>query len=152
VFRAVHLPLAAITVRVPLTWSLFPGRAPLVATVNSGPAVVAIWRYPRRAASAGGSEVRAAQRKLIARARARDPQLRLISTRIRQVDGVAAVELTAMEEIGGHPREVSSLHVFRPRSELVLEEYAPPRLFNALDRTIFSRVRQSLTLSATATA
>jgi hypothetical protein len=49
-----------------------------------------------------------------------------------------------VQRIGSAVRQVHSTHVYGPGEELVLEEYAPVGLFPALDRSVFSNVRNSL--------
>ena len=42
-----------------------------------------------------------------------------------------------MEQIAGHERQVRSSHLFEPRAEVVLEEYAPPQLFAGVEHAVF---------------
>lgn len=132
---------------VPRNWVVTGQRAPLVVTVQSGTAVVALWRFQRRGPVPAGREALAAARaRLIARLRGRDRALRLLRASLTRVDGADAIELEAQERIGGLPRRVDSTHVYLPGAELVLDEYAPPAAFAAVDRSVFAPVRRSLTL------
>jgi hypothetical protein len=145
-FRSIGL-----TLRAPRNWSVGAGKGSLVTTVSSGTAIVALWRYRRTSpAPRGDAALAAARARLLAEARGREPGLRLLRSRIVSVDGVPAVELDAIERIGGRPRRVRSLHVFRRRGELVLEEYAPAGVFRGVDRAVFAPLKRSLTLGAPA--
>jgi hypothetical protein len=74
--------------------------------------------------------------------------LRVVSSTVTTVSRSPAIVLDAIESIAGHPRRVRSLHVFRPAAELVIDEYAPPAMFGAVDRQVFSQLARSLQLSA----
>jgi hypothetical protein len=137
----------------PSNWSIVMRRPPVVAVVTSGDAVVALWRYGRKASVPAGAEayVRARQ-ELIDAARVRDPSLRLISAKSVRVGGDPGIELDAMESVGGQRRRVRSTHVFVPGAELVLDEYAPLAVFHLVDHMVFSPLKRSLRLSVTPAA
>jgi hypothetical protein len=146
-FETVTRPYAGVRLSVPRNWTVTGQRAPLVMTVASGSAVVALWRFARAAAvPASPAALARAQIKLIAAVRARDRTIRLLGTSLGRVDGAAAIELNALERISGRPRRVSSTHVYVPGAELVLDEYAPPGQFANVDRSVFAPVRRSLVL------
>jgi hypothetical protein len=139
---------AGLSFRVPRSWSVSNQQAPLVSVVASGPAVVAVWRYPRgRALPTTASEVARARRSLVAAVRVRQATLRLIRSRVARAGGARAVELDAIERIGGQPRRVRSVHVFAYGAEVVLEEYAPTGLFHSVDHDVFSPLTRSLSVS-----
>jgi hypothetical protein len=138
---------AGARMAVPRNWIVTGQRAPLVLTAQSGTAVVALWRFVRRGpVPAGGRGLAAARARLIARTRGRDRNLRLLRASLTRVDGASAIELEAQERIGGLTRQVTSTHVYLPGAELVLDEYAPPATFAAVDRSVFGPVRRSLAL------
>ena len=147
-----HFPTAGITLQIPRAWVVVPGHGALVSTVSSGTAIVAVWRYPASAPPAGMRALVAARRALIKQAVARDGRLKLIGSRITEIDGAPAVEINAIEHIDGRVRRVRSTHVFRHHAEVVLEEYAPPDIFAAEDQSVFSRLQGSLVLTATTSA
>jgi hypothetical protein len=133
----------------PRAWNTVPAQAPQVTLITSGGAVIALWRYPRSGplpSSAG--ELRSALQRLIVSARAREPKLRLIGSKIETVGGHPALELDTVQQIGPSLRQVSSTHVFSPAAEVVLEEYAPTALFPSVERSVFAPVRRSLTVSS----
>jgi hypothetical protein len=147
-FRALGYPQAGVSLSAPANWAVESKSAPLVATISSGPAVVALWRYPRGTQfPAGAAALRAAMNRLIAVAKARDATLQLIRARTETVDGLPAAEIDAFEQVGGQPRRVRSTHIFVPGAELVLDEYAPAAIFHAVDHAVFSPVKRSLRLS-----
>jgi hypothetical protein len=149
---ALGFPKAGIAFRFPSNWTrsvshLPVNRVPLVATISSGPVVIALWRYPRSLAPpVGRLALSDARASLISAARARDPSIRLIRTRLTEIGGAPTVELAAFERIAGHLRRVRSLHMFVPGGEIVLEEYAPPPQFHAVDHDVFSPLNHSINL------
>ncbi|HEY1592330.1 MAG TPA: hypothetical protein VGF81_11095 [Solirubrobacteraceae bacterium] len=147
-YRTVHFTDAGVSIASPAGWSPIAERPPLSTAVTSGDAVIALWRYPRRqpppASPAALGEARAS---LVAAVRARERSVRVISARTARIDGSPAIELSALETIGGHPRQVLSTHLFTDRGEVVLEEYAPPAIFRAIGGSLFARVRRSLTVT-----
>jgi hypothetical protein len=148
-FHTLGYPSSGFALSAPNNWLVQPKSHELVATISSGDAVVAVWRFPRHAKPPTGAKALAkAAQQLIAAARARDPSFELIRSNIQTVDGAPAVELAAFERVGGQRRRVRSVHVFAPDAELVLDEYAPPGAFHAVDHAVFSPVKHSLRLSS----
>jgi hypothetical protein len=146
-FQTLTRPYAGVRFSVPRNWTVTGERAPLVVTVASGTAVVALWRFARPApAPAGSGALAGARVRLIAAARGRDRTLRLLGSRLARIDGAGAVELDALETIRGRARRVSSTHLYVPGAELVLDEYAPPDQFASVERSVFAPVRRSLAL------
>jgi hypothetical protein len=149
-FRTLRLSQAEVSLITPRNWTVTGQSAPLVLTLNSGPAVVALWRFVRAAAPPdSGTALAGARAALVTAARARDRTLTLLGSRLIRVDGVRAVELDARERIGGRVRRVSSTHVYVSGGELVLDEYAPPAQFTVVDRAVFAPIRRSLALLPT---
>jgi hypothetical protein len=152
VLRTVVFPRQGIQLSIPRNWPVVNERAPLLAVASSGPAVIAVWRFPggaiAPASAAGLTQTRDA---LIAAARTRQPGLRLIRSAVVSVDGHGAVELDSLQRLRGQARRVRSMHVYLPGAELVLEEYAPPSLFHQVDHSVFSPVKRSLRLLAKGT-
>jgi len=145
------LTFAGVTLQAPSNWSVVNERPPLVTVVASGTAVVALWRFPRSApVPIGRTALSQAAAQLIQAVRARDASLQVIRATTVTLDHRPAIELDAFERINGQPRRVRSTHVFVPGAELVLDEYAPSAIFHAVDHTVFSPVKRSLTLSPNA--
>jgi hypothetical protein len=149
-FRTVSLR-GGIRLKAPLNWTVGPGKGSLVATISSGTAIVAVWRYPRSAQPPAPASLSSARTTLIHEAKSQDPGLQMIRSSITTIDGHGAIELDAFEQVGGEQRRVRSTHVFETGAELVLDEYAPAELFHVVDHTVFSPLKRSLVL-ASATA
>jgi hypothetical protein len=138
---------AGVKLTVPDNWDATSLGAPLIGTVSSGSAVIALWRYPlSEPAPAGRPALAAALGSLVSAARARDPALQVLRSAVTRAAGAPAVELDVIERIGGQLRRVRSVHVYAGDSELVLEEYAPAAIFSGVDHSVFSPVRRSLVL------
>jgi hypothetical protein len=146
-FRTLTLNTAGLRLITPRNWTVSGQSAPLVLTLNSGPAVVALWRQPRAAPppeTAAG--LRAATRSLMASVRRRDRSIAGLRATPTIIDGARAIRLDARERIDGRLRRVISTHIYVDGAEVVLDEYAPPGEFDAVARTVFAPVRRSLTL------
>jgi hypothetical protein len=137
----------------PSNWSIVQRKPPVVTVVTSGDAVVALWRYGRKAPVPAGAEAYArARQQLIDVAHMRDRLLQLISAKTVRVSGDPGIELDALETVGGQRRRVRSTHMFVPGGELVLDEYAPLSVFHTVDDAVFSPLKRSLRLSVTPAA
>jgi hypothetical protein len=148
VFRVLAYARSGIVLKAPLDWGVRTGKAPLVATVSSGNAVIALWRFPRRSAPpADRAALRGLMSALVSESRSREPGLRVIHALRSHAGSAPAVELDAIERVGGELRRVRSIHVFVHGAEVVLDEYAPPTQFAAVNRAVFGPVRRSLALT-----
>ena len=140
----------ALHFNAPADWASQTGSAPLVVTIGSGPALIAIWRYPRSQSQPLPADIATQERALsalLAASRARDPTFRVIASTVIVLNGVPGVELDALETIRGHVRRVRlSTHLYENHAELVVDEYAPEDLFHALDRLVFSPLLHSVHL------
>jgi hypothetical protein len=149
-FRTLRFPAAGVSIAAPRGWQVIAERPPLLTTVASGDAVIALWRYPRSGPPPNSRTALAAARaSLLTAIRARQGTVQVLSSRITRIDGAPAIESDALETIGGAPRQVLSTHVFQPTGEVVLEEYAPPAVLNQIRHPLFARVRRSLAIIST---
>jgi hypothetical protein len=140
-------PAVGIALYFPRNWTVTLSALPLAATISSGPAVIAVWRYRRSAPPPAGRHALALGRAaLISAARARDPSLKLIRTALTALEGAPTIVLDAFERISGVPRRVRSLHIFVPGSEIVIDEYAPASDFHTIDRDVFSPLDHAINL------
>jgi hypothetical protein len=136
-----------VVILVPRGWTETVSPLPLAATLNSGPAVIALWRYTRKAPPPSDRLALAdARRALISAARARDPGLKVIRTKLTRIARAPAVVLDAFERINGRSRRVRSLHIYVHGAEIVIEEYAPPSQFHAVDHDAFSPLNHAIRL------
>jgi hypothetical protein len=151
--RTLTLHEAGVRLAVPINWTVSGQRAPLQVTIASGAAVMAVWRFARAApVPVGAPALTALRARLLGAMRARDPTVRVLRAIGLRVAGARAIEVEAVERIAGLSRQVSSTHVYFRHEELVLDQYAPPALFAAVDRSVFTPVRRSLVLVRAGTA
>ena len=151
--RTVTVPLAGIRLRVSGNWTLALGQSPLVMTLSSDQALVAVWHYPRaETLPTTMAALEQARLALLGAARERYGRLRVIRSAVELLHGRHALELSAAERIAGQARCVRSVHVFFGGVEYVIDEYAPLRYFHAVDHSVFSAIKRSLRLSPVARA
>jgi hypothetical protein len=131
----------------PTAWHVQPGTAPLVATVQSGTASVAIWRYPRtESLPATRSALTQARDLLLAAAHARDATFKETKVAITKVRGRPAIQVRGTETVSGQPRNVRSTHVYALGAEVVVDAFAPADVFAQVDRNAFGPLLRSLRL------
>jgi hypothetical protein len=141
-------PRHGIAFAAPGGWRLGPGTAPLVATVQTGQATIAVWRYPRtEPLPRSTGHLRAARDALVSAAKARDPTFKPIKTAVTRVAGAPAVQVRATETIDGQPRTVRSTHVYKQGAEVVVDAYAPQKDFRRVDAQVFRPLLRSLKIS-----
>ena len=147
-FQLVRFRAEGLTLMSPRDWNTVPAQSPQLALITSGGAVIALWHYPRSGPVPHSQhQLDGALRRLIGNARTRQPTLRLIDARVLSLAGHGALELQTIQNVGPTQRRVTSIHVFSPTQEVVLEEYAPQAAFPALERSVFGPVRHSLTVA-----
>ena len=145
----VRYPQAGVRFATPGRWDRAAGQAPLVATVSSGRATVAVWRFPRAEPLPSSAEdLRRARRTLLAAARARDPSFRSQRVTTRRVGDLPALEVRGTGTVEGQARAVRSLHVYGFDGEVVVDALAPPDQFGRVDREVFGPLLRSVRLSA----
>ena len=146
-FHRLTFPRQGLALSAPTNWIVSQSKPPLVSIVSSGDAVVALWRFPRSAAvPLGDGALKQALSALLHLSHRRDPALQVIRSKAMSFDRVPAVEVDDFQHIGGQIRRVRSLHLFVAGAEVVLEQYAPPNEFHAVDHEAFSPIRRSLRL------
>lgn len=147
-FRTLRFGAEGVSVSVPRSWSVIPQRAPQLAEVSSGSAVIALWRYRRvEPPPVSAPALATARAALFDAIRMRQRSVRLVGSRLARVDGAPAIEFDALEHVGGQLMQVLSTHLLERGGELVLEEYAPPAVFKAIRRDVLARVRGSLAIT-----
>ena len=143
-----RFPDSGVSLAAPGRWDQAPGAAPLVTTMSSGRATVAVWRFARaEPLPSSADDLRRARRDLVKAAKARDPAFRVGSVRIRSVKGHRALEVRGTGTIQGQARAVRSLHVFAFGGEVVVDGLAPPDDFARVDKEAFVPVMRSLRLA-----
>jgi hypothetical protein len=138
-------PASGLALSVPVNWRAEQGAQPLVASIASGTALVAIWRYPRTEPLPRSARAYAtAKTGLLKAAQARDKSLKVTRSKVIHFQGKPALEIVGTETVGGAPRMVRSTHIFRDRSEIVVEALAPVPVFASLDPTVFAPLLKSV--------
>ena len=141
-------PAAGVSLQVPNSWRAEQGTSPLVASIASGTATVAIWRYPRtEPLPKKAKTLRAARDALVGAAHKRDRTLRISRAAVVRFHGRPALRLVGTETVGTQPRMVRSTHIFTDHSEVVVEALAPPDAFAELQRSVFAPLLRSLKIS-----
>ncbi len=144
-FQHVDYPADGIHLNAPRDWRVIAGTSPQVVVLQSGLASVAVWRYRRDGPLPHSRPaLKLALRSLVAIVAARDPTFRRLGAAVVVVAHHAAIQLRGLETIDGLRREVRSTHLFVNRSELVIDAFAPPRVFARVDRHVFHPVLRSL--------
>lgn len=137
-----------VSMFVPRNWRVRRGTPPLVATVSSGRATVAVWRHPRaEPLPTSPSQLQRARRALIAAVRSRDRTLTVGPSRLVRIGGVPGVELVVTQRIAGQPRRVRSIHLYGFGVELVVDAQAAPPDFLRVDRQVFGPLIASVRLA-----
>lgn len=140
---------AGVAFTAPAGWNLQAGKEPLVATITTGRASIAIFRYPRTEPL---PETRAqrtvALDALVGAAKLRDPSFVELKRSTSSIDDRPAVVLRGTETVAGQPRVVRSTHVYAFGAELVVDAFAPAEDFRRVDATAFRPVVRSLDLFA----
>jgi hypothetical protein len=140
-----RFPAAGLRVRVPANWSTKPASSPQVASVSSGRATVALWRYPRaESLPTGRTALDTARRALLAAVRRRDRTFRLARVSAKRLAGTPAIVVVGSETMNGQRMGVRSTHLFAHAGEVVVDAFAPPAQFRQLDRTVFRPLSRSV--------
>jgi hypothetical protein len=146
---AVTFDSAGVRFAAPGGWHVQPGTAPLVATVQSGTALVAVWRYPRtEPLPASHSQLTQARDLLLQAAKARDATFKPLKSAITKLGSHPAIQVRGTETNSGQARTVRSTHVYAFGAEVVIDAYAPADVFGRVDRTAFVPLVRSLKLRA----
>ena len=152
-FTTLTRAYAGARLAVPRNWIVTGQRAPLVVTIQSGTAVVALWRFARRGpVPAGRRALAAARTRLVASIRGRDRRCGCC--------GPASPASTAPPRSSSTPRSASAAcraRSARPTSTSAAPNWCStstrrPAAFAAVDRSVFAPVRRSLALIRSGTA
>ena len=130
----------------PSSWTVSTGSPPEVAQISSGGAVATIFVYPRTDLSLSSAGAEASRQRLLRSLRERAPSFEVQSSRVRQVDGAAAVEIVGRGKIAGHPVRTKSVHVYKGAAEYVIDAYSRPQLFRRAETEAFDRLLATIHL------
>lgn len=146
---ATSYPQHGIAFDAPAGWNVDRGQPPLIATLATGQATVAIWRYPRsEPLPKTEAELKGARDALLAAARRRDKTFEVIKSAPAKIAGEPAVQIRARETIQGQARVVRSTHIYAEGAEVVIDAFAGPDDFRRVDAEVFRPLLRSLKLSA----
>ena len=130
-------PGSDLSFLVPSGWRFDRGTPPLVATIATGRASIAIWRYPRtEPLPSTREELDRALDGLVAAAKARDATFTELKRARLRVDGKPAVQLRGTQTVAGQPRTVRSTHVYADGAEVVVDAIAPAQDFKRVDELV----------------
>jgi hypothetical protein len=116
-----------------------------VATVTSGRATIAIYRYRRiERLPRTTKQLSAAAAAHSNAARTRDPAIQEQANHVVRYGGLRGFQLRAAETIAGQPRAVLSTHLFGHRAEVVVDAFAPDEDFTGVARATFRPLLRSL--------
>jgi hypothetical protein len=147
-WTTVSLTKQGLSFQRPAEWHYAPGTAPLLATISSGDATIAVWRYPRaETLPSTPDELNAARDALVAAANARDKTFAVKQAKATRAAHHPAVVIVADETVAGRARMVRSTHVYGEGGEVVVDAFAPRRVYPMLEDPIFRRVVHSLRVS-----
>jgi hypothetical protein len=146
--QAVRVAPAGVSFTAPGNWRVTRGPAPLYATVTSGRATIAIYRYARvEKLPRTAKQLAAAASAHASAGLTRDPTLtELTGVRVR-IDRRPGFQTRATEHILGLPRTVRSTHLYAHRGELVIDAFAPAEDFQRVDAEAFRPLLRSLRVS-----
>jgi hypothetical protein len=145
---AASYPQHGIAFKAPAGWNLDQGSGPLVATVQTGQATVAVWRYPRsEKLPKSMAQLKAARDALLAETRKRDSSFEVIKTAPTEIAGKPAVQIRARETIDGQPRTVRSTHIYSNGAEIVVDAYSDADSFRRVDAEVFRPLLRTLEVS-----
>lgn len=143
-----QFPAAGLEFAAPAGWDLQPGTPPLVATISTGRATIAVYRYPRsEQLPRTKKELDDAAEALAAAALARDTTYKELARGRLRVDGKPAIVLRATETVGDQPRTVRSTHVYAFDGEVVVDAFSPAKDFKRVDDETFRPFVRSLMLA-----
>ncbi|MGH2943871.1 MAG: hypothetical protein ACRDLN_13965 [Solirubrobacteraceae bacterium] len=149
-FRQAYFDEQGVRFRVPTNWRIVPGEGTHLATVAIGDAQVGIWRYPRTEPLPETREqLDAARQAVVAQIESRDPTFKLKSTRLVIKEGLRAVEVLGVGtnlSNSNARRSIRSLHAYGRGAEVVMDAFAPPKVFRRVDEQTFAPMTRSLRL------
>ena len=144
----VNIPEAGVTFKAPGGWRRQKGKPPLVYAVQTGQATLALWRYPRtEQLPTTHTALRDAKLALVKQIRKRDPTFKVTKAKLLHVGSKRAVQVLGTGAIAGSRRTIRSTHIYTEKAEFVVDAYAPPTVFDRVDKQVFAPVLDSLQIT-----
>ena len=142
---AVSVPESGVTFKAPEGWRRQKGKPPLVYAVQTGQATLALWRYPRtEQLPQTHSALVDAKEALVSQIRKRDSTFKVTKAKLLHVGPKRAVQVLGTGSIAGNRRTIRSTHIYTQKAEFVVDAYAPPTVFDRVDKQVFAPVLDSL--------
>ena len=146
--ESVSYPKAGVAFKAPGGWRREEGKPPLVAAVQTGSATLALWRYPRtEQLPVTHKALDDAKQALVAQIVKRDASFKVTRAKLLHVGPKRAVQVLGTGTIAGNRRMIRSTHIYTEKAEFVVDAYAPPTVFERVDREVFAPVLASLEIS-----
>ena len=143
--RIERLKQAGVRFIAPGNWPDLARVDPREGGIRSGRATFAVWRYTRtQELPRTREELEQVRDLLLERVRARDATYEERETRIVRRGGAPGIELLGTQTLAGNVVDVRSTHLFTRGSEFVIDAYAPPDQFEAVDEAVFLPALRSL--------
>ena len=144
----VAVPEAGVKFAAPQAWRRQKGKAPLVYAVQTGQATLALWRYPRtEQLPTTHKALAAAKSALVSQIRKRDKTFKVTKAKLLHVGPKRAVQVLGTGAIAGNRRTIRSTHIYTQRAEFVVDAYAPPTVFDRVDKQVFAPLLESLEIA-----
>jgi hypothetical protein len=144
----VAVPEAGVKFSAPDGWRRQKGKAPLVYAVQTGQATLALWRYPRtEQLPTTHKALSAAKAALVSQIRKRDKTFKVSKAKLLHVGPKRAVQVLGTGAIAGNRRTIRSTHIYTQRAEFVVDAYAPPTVFDRVDKQVFAPLLESLEIA-----
>jgi hypothetical protein len=140
-----RFPRSGIAFQGPANWRRTAEAPPGVVRISSGPAVVAVWAYERQEPlPRGRRELTDARVRLSREAGERSETWRERAASLTRVDGAPAIEVTGLQTISRQRLRTRSIHMFRRRTEYVIDALVPPRDYAMVERGVLDPLLESL--------
>ena len=144
----VSVPEAGVSFKAPGAWRRQKGKPPLVYAVQTGQATLALWRYPRtEQLPVTHKALQAAKEALVRQIRKRDPTFKVTKAKLLHVGPKRAVQVLGTGAIAGNRRTIRSTHIYTEKAEFVVDAYAPPTVFDRVDKQVFAPLLDSLEIA-----
>jgi hypothetical protein len=144
----VNVPEAGVNFKAPAAWRRQKGEAPLVYAVQTGQATLALWRYPRdEQLPETHNALVNAKEALVDQIKKRDKSFEVSRAKLLHVGPKRAVQVLGTGSIAGNRRTIRSTHIYTEKAEFVVDAYAPPSVFDRVDKQVFAPLLESLEIT-----
>lgn len=121
----------------PANWALVTRKTPGVATISSGGASATVWAYRAQGLVVTPEDQLAAQQRILASLKRRDPAFQLQSATLESRFGSPGVQVLGSTTISGHEVRIRSSHFWAGLGEYVIDQIADPAQYPVVNREVF---------------